>query len=137
MKLDMKTIQNMNLFEKITRVKSRCCFTYNNTLIFVVPKNLMSRALGENASNISYLGNKLNKKVRIVANPLGTHDIEQFIKSIIYPNDLKNIVLENNELIIFSLPRTKAALIGRNKQRIEELSDILEQFFGIKHILIK
>ncbi len=137
MKLDMKAIQNMNLFEKITGVKSRCCFTYNNTIIFVVPKHFMSKALGNNAANISNIGNRLNKKIRVIADPQGKHDLEGFVQAIIYPHDFKNILLENDELVIFSLPRTKAALIGRNKSRIEELSNILEQFFGIKHILIK
>ena len=137
MKLDMKAIQNMNLFEKITGVKSRCCFMYNNTIIFVVPKHFMSKALGNNASNISNIGNRLNKKIRVIADPQGKHDLEGFVQAIIYPHDFKNIILENDGLIIFSLPRTKAALIGRNKSRIEELSNILEQFFGIKHILIK
>jgi transcription antitermination factor NusA-like protein len=81
----------------------------------------------------------LNKKVRVIADAQSQNDLEleRFIKAIIYPHDFKNIIHENTELIIFSLPRTKAALIGRNKQRIEELSKILEEFFGIKHVLIK
>ncbi len=139
MKLDIKAIQNMNLFEKITGVKSKYCLTYNNALIFIVPRHMMSKALGPGGSNISNISRRLNKKVRVIPHPQAqnTIELERFIRAMIYPHDFKSIVHENTELIIFSMPRTKAALIGRNKQRIGELSDILEEFFGIKHILIK
>jgi NusA-like KH domain protein len=136
-KLDMKTIQNMNLFERITRVKAKNCFTYNYITVFVVQRYQLSQALGRNAENINILSKKFNRKVRIIADPLGRFDLEKFIKTIIFPYEFKSLVCENHELIIFSMSRTKAALIGRDKARLKELSDILDQFFNIKKVIIK
>ncbi len=136
-KLDVRSIQYMNLFERITHVKSKYCFDYDSTIIFVVPKFLMSRALGERARNITRLEENLHRKVRIIANPSGITDLERFVKAIIFPHEFKKIVVENNEIYIFSAPRTKAAIIGRNKARLAGLADILDKFFGIKKVTIK
>ncbi|MCX8193828.1 MAG: hypothetical protein N3G19_00470 [Candidatus Pacearchaeota archaeon] len=136
-KLDLKTIQLINLFEKITHVKAKYCFDYNAVTIFVVPKALLNKALGKNAININKLKSHLNKKIRIIVSPAGIHDVENFIKAIVFPYEIKKVTLENNELHIFSAPGNKAALIGRNKVRLLELSDIIEKFFGIKKTVIK
>lgn len=136
-KLDLKTIQNLNLFEKITRIKAKYSFCYNATTIFVVPKSLINKAVGQGATNINKLKAALNKKVRIISCPSGINDLNSFIKAIVYPYEFKKIVVEGNELYIFSSPGNKAALIGRNKRRLMELSDIVEKFFGIKKVIIK
>lgn len=136
-KFDVKSIQYMNLFEKLTSVKARYCFNYNSTIMFVVPKFLVNRALGEKAKNIAKLEQNMHKKVRIIAQPTSINDIDKFIKAIIFPHEFKKVVIENNEAYIFSMPRTKAAIIGRNKTRLEELSNILDQFFGIKKVIVK
>lgn len=138
--MDIKTIQNLNLFERVTTTKARCCFSYNSMIMFVVPKHFLMHALGKNASNINRLYMRLNKRVRIIASPPenpSNENVEKFLRAIVYPYDFKNAVIENQELIIFSMPRTKAALIGRDKARLKELTDITEMFFGIKKITIK
>jgi len=141
--LDMKTIQNMNLFEKITGVKPRCCFDYNQTRFFVVPKFLVKKALGENARNLPRLY-VISKRVRIIADPekKNQEEIEKFIKIVIFPHEFKrlDIVMNQNsdpEIQIYSMPKIKAALIGRNKQRLIEMSQAIEQFFNIKRVVIK
>lgn len=136
-KLDLKTIQNLNLFEKITHVKAKYSFNYNSIIIFVVPKALINKAIGQGAANISKLKKALHKKTRIIAYPSSINDLESFVRAIIFPYEFKKLVLEGNELYIFSAPGTKAALIGRNKIRLKELSEILERFFGIKKVVIK
>ncbi|MEM4152579.1 MAG: hypothetical protein QXK80_00440 [Candidatus Pacearchaeota archaeon] len=136
-KLNLKTIQLINLFEKITRVKAKYCFDYNGITIFVVPKTLLNKALGKNAENLNKLKTQLNKKIRIITSPTNIRDAENFIKSIVFPYEIKKIDIQNNELYIFSAPGNKAALIGRNKSRLIELSDIIEKFFGIKKVVIK
>jgi hypothetical protein len=36
--LDMQDIRHLNLFNQITKINTRYCFEYNETLIFCVPK---------------------------------------------------------------------------------------------------
>jgi NusA-like KH domain protein len=136
-KLDIRTIQYMNLFEKTTGIKAKDCFNYNAIIIFMVPRVLISRAFGERRSNLNRLRMKMNRNVKIISNPSGIYDLEYFISAVISPNRFKKISLENDELTIFSLPRTKSVLIGRDKMRLKELSDILKRVFGIKRVVIR
>lgn len=142
--LDMKTIQNMNLFERITGVKTRCCFDYGLIRYFVVPRFFLRKALGENTRNLAILERGIGKKTRIIAEPekKNQEEIERFIKIIIFPHEIKGVEVTMNEskepeVQIYSIPRTKAILIGRNKARLEEISVIIDQFFGIKKVVIK
>ena len=50
--LDMQDLRYLNLFTRITRVNTRYFFMYNNMLVFFVPKRLVSKALGDSASNL-------------------------------------------------------------------------------------
>lgn len=136
-KLDIRTIQYMNLFEKTTGIKAKDCFSYNAIIIFTVPRVLISRAFGERRNNLNRLRTKMNRNVKIMVNPSGIYDLERFISTLISPNRFKKISLENDELTVFSLPRTKSVLIGRDKMRLKDLSDILKRVFGIKKVLIR
>jgi len=141
--LDMKTIQNMNLFERITGVKPRCCFEYNQMRFFVVPRFMIKKALGENARNLSKLEPQIARRVRIISEPekKNQEEIERFVKTIIFPHEFKRIEINMNngepEVQIYSMPQTKAALIGRNKLRLQEITQAIGQFFNIKKVVIK
>ncbi len=134
--LDMKSIMYVNLFEKVTRIKIQHCFLYNSIIIFVVPRELMSRAIGEDGKNVKRLSEILQKKVKIVPAPMGRGDIERFILAIVHPVKFKNIELRDDKIIINAGMQSKAALIGRNKARLNEMKNILEEYFGIKELRI-
>jgi len=136
-KLDIQKIQYMNIFEKIMKIKAKYCFTYDNTIIFTVPKKHVTKAIGKNAQNVNKLSERLNRKVKIVATPTSSIDLDYFISVIIFPYKFKRLSLQNHELTIFSAPREKAALIGRGKKRLKKLSEVLERFFNIKKVTIK
>ena len=134
--LDMQFIRYLNLFEKITRVRIQHCFSYNFTIIFVVPKMVMAKAIGENGKNIKELSEILERKVKVIAEPKGREDIEKFILSIVHPINFKNVDIKDDFLVINAGRQNKAALIGRNKTRLEEMKNILESYFGIKDVRI-
>jgi transcription antitermination factor NusA-like protein len=64
--LDMQFIRYANLFENVTRIKTNHCFEYNHTVIFVVPRKLVMRAIGPNNENLRKLGEIIGKKVNRV-----------------------------------------------------------------------
>ncbi len=136
-RLDIKKIQYINLFEKTTRIKAKYCFDYDPIMVFIVPRLFIAKAIGEKAINVNRLSKILNKRVRIVADPSGIHDLENFIKVLTFPNKPKRIFLKDKNLTIFSAPKTKAILIGRGKIRLKELSEVLKRFFGIEKIIIR
>ena len=133
--LDMRFIRYLNLFEKISGVRTKNCFFYNNNLVFVVPGALMSKAIGENGKNVRRIMEIIGKKGKVVKLPSGIREIKEFISAIIHPIEIREINLESNELVIVA-GRNKAALIGRNKTRLEEMKEIMEQYFDIKNVRI-
>lgn len=134
--LDMKFIRYLNLFEKITKIRTQHCFCYNLGIVFLVPKQMMAKALGEAGKNVKKLSEILEKKVKVIAIPPGIEAIEEFILAIIYPVKFKNIEVRDNSVVISAGLQSRAILIGRNKTRLNEMKNILQQYFGIKELRI-
>ena len=99
-------------------------------IIFCVPRNLISRSLGKDNSNLKKLNNILKKKIRIVSIPLGIQDAERFIQAIINPVTFKEVEIKEDEIIITAGSQNKAALLGRNKRRLLEMQKIIGDFFN-------
>jgi len=127
--IDMKDIRNLNLFGQITRVQTRFCFKYNETLIFCVPHALLRKAVGENGKNVQRMKEVLRKRVRIIARPRGIQDVKTFIESIVSPLTIKEVNINGDEIIINTNRQNKASLIGRNKRRLKEMQEIIRDFF--------
>ncbi len=129
--IDMQDMRHLNLFENITKVNTRFCFGYNNSIIFCVPKSMMFRAIGENGKNIKKLNQIIGKRIKIIAKPNGIEDVRYFIEDIVNPVRFKNLEIRDNEIIITAGgTQNKAALLGRNKQRLLEMHKIIKDFFG-------
>ena len=135
--LDMRFIRYANLFNEVTRIRTNHCFEYNNTIVFVVPRKFVARAIGHQNENLEKLSNITGKKIKIVANPNGIEDIQNFVSVITRPIRFKAIEIKDNEAIICTNQQNKAALIGKGKIRLAEMQNILEQYFGIKKVRIK
>jgi len=125
--LDMRFIRYLNLFEKITRVTTKNCFEYNNAIVFAVHPSLISRAIGEQGNNVKEMSEILGKKIKVISLPF--RGIENFIESIVSPIKFKSIEISGKEIIINAGKQSKAALIGRNKIRLEELNNVAKEYF--------
>ena len=134
--LDMQYIQYMSFFERLIGVRSVHCFSYSRTIIFAVEPKYLSRAIGDNGINIRKLTAKLKKRVKIVPEPQDINDLTRFVSIIVYPIKFRKITVDGNEAIISALPQDRASLIGRDKFRLEELQNILEEYFNIKKLRI-
>ena len=131
--ISIQDMRYLNLFSKVTRISTRHCFKYNEVVIFCVPKNLVSRAIGENARNIKRINEIIGKRVKIISVPSdenGVYGIKKFIESIVSPVTFRDLNVENNEITLTAGSHSKAALIGRNKRRLNELKQISKDFFG-------
>ena len=128
--IDMQDIRHLNLFGRITRVDTRFCFNYNEAIIFCVPRQLVSRAVGEEGKNVRQIGEILRKRIKIIPIPNGIQHAKRFIEAIVSPVKFRDLEIKNNEMILTAGNRNKAALIGRNKRRLLELQKIVKGFFG-------
>lgn len=130
--IDLQTIRYINLLDGVSGVKTRKCFTYNNSIFFAVPKELISKAIGQGAINIKKMQDRLNKKIKIISEPHGKEDLEKFISDVVEPVGFKQIDIEGTTAILNAGSQNKAALIGRNRRRETELKQIILDNFGIE-----
>jgi len=135
--LDMKFIRYANLFNKVTHLRSNHCFEYNNTIVFAVPRKFVMKAIGKDNINLEKLNRMTGKRIKIVAIPDGREDVENFVSVIVRPVKFKAIEIKEDEAIISAGLQSKAALIGKKKCRLEEMENILGQYFGVKKVRIK
>lgn len=128
--INMQDMRHLNLFGKITQVGTRFCFDYNDTIIFCVPRQLVSKAIGENGTNVKKISEILRRKIKIIPQPKGIHYVGDFIQAIVSPVMFRDLEVRDNEIILTAGNQSKAALIGRNKRRLLEMQKIVKDFFG-------
>ena len=133
--LDIRDIQNINLFEKVTGIKAKYCFDYNSIIVFAVPQNSIKRISGD---KFNFLQNKIGR-LKILAMPKDESEAElnSFITGLIYPLTYKKLEIVGKEAIIYAHPKVKARLIGKDRIRLKELAEAVEMFFNIEKIVIK
>jgi hypothetical protein len=127
--IDMQGMRYLNLFFKITGVRTRYFFKYNETIMFCVPRPLLSKSLGKNGSNLKRIGEIIKKRIRIIPMPKGIEDAGIFIKAVINPIEFKELDIKDDEIIINAGSQNKASLIGRNRRRESEMRNIIRNFF--------
>jgi transcription antitermination factor NusA-like protein len=127
--LDMQDLRYLNLFEKVTGIRTHYCFDYNNTVIFCVPKEFVSRALGPEVRNLRRISEVIKKRVKVIAIPKDPRDIKRFIEFVVSPVTFKDLEILPNEIVLNAGAQSKAALIGRDKRRLLEMQKITKDFF--------
>jgi transcription antitermination factor NusA-like protein len=127
--LDMQDLRYLNLFEKITGIRTHYCFEYNNVVIFCVPRELVSRALGPDLINLRRISEIVKKRIKVIPIPNNSQDIRRFIELIVSPVTFKDLEIGADEIILNAGSQSKAALIGRDKRRLIEMQKITKDFF--------
>jgi NusA-like KH domain protein len=127
--LDMQDLRYLNLFEKVTGIRTHYCFEYNNTVIFCVPREFVSKALGPNVSNLRRISEIVKKRIKVIAIPKDSRDTKRFIELVVSPVTFKDIEILPNEIVLNAGSQSKAALIGRDKRRLLEMQKITKDFF--------
>jgi NusA-like KH domain protein len=127
--LDMQDLRYLNLFEKVTGIRTHYCFEYNNTVIFCVPKEFVSRAIGPDARNLRRISEIIKKRVKVISIPKDPQDIKRFIEMVVSPVTFKDLEIFPTEIVLNAGSQSKAALIGREKRRLIEMQKITKDFF--------
>ncbi len=133
---DVSLIKIMSLFETLTRTQLKDSFVdKNNTLIFVVDEQFMSRAIGKNGSNVKKIESLLNRKIKILG---FTPNLVQFVRNLLYPLQIGNIQESDGVITIAGNDtRTKGLLIGKNSQNLKSNLAVIQRYFdNIKEIKV-
>lgn len=122
----------MNLLDNVAHVRATKCFVYNNTIYFAVSPKLFSVALGNGNRNVSLISQRLGKRVRIIKDVKeDLQGLSKFIEAVVSPVSFVSVELQDNFFVLTAGSRERAAtLIGRNKTRLIELSNVVEDYFG-------
>lgn len=129
--IDMQTMRYINLLDKASRVKTRKCFLYNNMIVFAVPRAFMSQAIGPDAAHIRFIQNQIGKRIRVIEEARGFEDAERFVEAIVAPVTFKSLEMKDDMFVLSAGSQSKAALIGRNRRREDELRQIMKDTFGL------
>ena len=128
--ISMQDMRHLNLFGKITQVTTRHSFPYNEMIVFAVPRQMISKAIGVDGRNVRQISEILGRKIKIIAKPNGIENAEKFIRDIVEPVNFLGLEITEEEIILTAGPQSKASLIGRNKRRLLELQKIVEDYFN-------
>ena len=128
--ISMQDMRHLNLFESVTRIRTRFCFRYNETIFFCVPKTFLFKAIGKEGRNIKKISQILGKRIRIIPIPQDEKHAKEFIRAIVSPIEFNDLDIKGSEVILTAGSRNKAALLGRNKRRLAEMQVIINDFFG-------
>lgn len=136
--IDMQLMRYINLFSRTTKVSTTKVFYYNNQILFAVPKSKVSLAIGRGASNIKKMSEILRKKIRVITMPAvdDVEGIKKFVTDVVAPIEISGVEMKGGSIIVNGGRQSKAALIGRNRVREKELSEVLKGFFGVSKLRI-
>ena len=134
MRLNLQSIQQINLFENVTGAKVKDCIN-DEELIFIIEEGNIKRALGKDNANIKKLESLLKKNIKLIAY---SRDVIKFVTNLIYPIKPDNIDLKDDVIYItINDAKLKGRVYGRGRERLKKLELIIKKYFNIKEIRIE
>lgn len=132
-KFDSNLMKLITFFESMTGAKVKDCIS-NERLIFIIEENEMGKAIGKNGINIKRVEKALKKKIKLVE---FNNNVLQFVENMVYPIEALDVTQEEGIVTIHGKDTsTKAMLIGRERQNINHLSNIVKRYFNVKEIKV-
>ncbi|MEW5896092.1 MAG: NusA-like transcription termination signal-binding factor [Nanoarchaeota archaeon] len=126
--LDQEAFALSSIMERITGAHVKDCFKDEETIYFVVRVGELGRAIGKGGINIRRVQNELGKRVKIIEYRDNAVD---FVRNVIYPASVEEIVEENNGIVIKDSSRkTKSILIGRGGKNLKMINRAVSRFFN-------
>ena len=133
-KYNIELIGYITTLENISGSKVKDAFIdKNGMLVFIINQGDMAKAIGKQGSNIKRLSNLLKKRLKLIE---FNENILEFVKNCIQPLQA-SVSQEDNKILLESPDTTiKAKLIGRDKQNLIALNELVNRYFKVE-ILVK
>jgi transcription termination/antitermination protein NusA len=133
-KIDADLMKLITLFESMTGAKVKDCIM-NDKVTFIVEEGEMGKAIGKNGVNIRKLENALKKRVKLIEH---SSDVLRFVGNVIYPIKPNDIKHEDEIITIYGKDTSsKAMLIGRERQNINQIKELVKRYFDVKEIKVE
>ena len=132
---DLQAMKIMTLFESITHAKLKDCILEKELALFVVDEGEIGKAIGKKGFNVKKLERMLKRKIKIVEY---SPNIQQFIKNLVHPAQLKDIKEENDVITLVPADlTTRGVLIGRNASALRFSETIIKRYFTLKELKVQ
>lgn len=140
-KLTEEKLRYIALFEELTSITPKDCVESGNEkhLTYVVNKDQMGKAIGQNGRNIQKVRDELDKKVYVVEY---SEDPEEFLQSIFSPVEIESIEFEENdegeERIFVKVDESeKGRAVGKKGWNIERARKLLDRHHGYSDVKLR
>ncbi|MFN3909932.1 MAG: NusA-like transcription termination signal-binding factor [Candidatus Anstonellaceae archaeon] len=124
-------LKALAIFEKITGVVPSDVYISNHAVVFFVPFSEMGKAIGQKGSKITKVRQSFARQVLVFEE---TSDLEQFIKNIFAPVNIKNINIheKKNNKIVYAIidSADRGIAIGRDGNRIKLHQALVKRKFN-------
>lgn len=124
----------INIFEKITRARVKYAFfDKDKVLVFVVKQGEIGKAIGKKGANVKKISSVMKKRIKIIE---FNSDVVRFVKNCLIP--LKVDVSSEEEKVVIKCPgrQEKAIVLGRDKQNLNALKELVGKFFKEVEIVV-
>ncbi len=126
-------MQYISIFESFTNAKVKDCIV-DESVLFVIEENDMGKAIGKHGSNIKRMEELIKKSIRLVE---FSNNPAQFLQNLIYPTQAKDIREENKLLSIYCHDaKSKGRIIGRERQNLQKINDIVKRYFDVEEVKV-
>lgn len=128
-------LQTFSKFEKVTGAKLKDIAEHKETLIFIVDKGEMGKALGKGKKNIDTLRKVFNKNIKIVE---FTPNQTQFVRNLLFPLKPDSVQEDGDNIVIQDADRkTKGLIIGAKASNLRAYESIVQRYFNINEIKVR
>lgn len=127
-KLSGDEIELLNLLEQTTGARAVDVLVLPDTIVFLVKKGDLGRAIGRQGANITRLSHRLKKRVEVVEY---SEELNEFLKNLFKPIELEEVKKEGETVYLKVPTKDKGRVIGRGGEKVNRARALLERHFQV------
>ena len=137
MKLGLEQIQLINTLDAIAKVSARDCVVNNDSVIFMVPEEKMSQAIGKNGANMKVMTARIKKRIELFEY---TEKPENFFEKAFQKAKLESVEIRetNGSKIAFikADSQNKKIVLG-NLSRLRKIKELAKRNYEIEEVRVR
>tara|TARA_Y100000034_G_C6772733_1_gene344803 strand:- start:4 stop:420 length:417 start_codon:yes stop_codon:yes gene_type:complete len=126
-KYDLELMNQINLFEKITRIRPKDCVVFGDNMFFLVDKSAIKMAVGRQGTNVRQLEKVLSKRVKVMSHADKPVDLA---KNFVFPARPVFVKLANNVIEIkFKSTINRRYLLDNTQEKLRLLEKLVSYYW--------